>query len=321
MVAQPLQVHINFLKDVLPLIPVDAALGAAATRELFLDWCEGLGYWTVRRACPLDGEHGSQDLAVEKPEVSDFEWSLALYTLLARVSLDVSPQEAERRFVAPACAADDATFAHLLETFSSMLSCAIADQTRVPAGAIPLLQAVGQRLLQCGHWSDGVGYRSGSTEADPGRIVESLFFRFPRKANLASRFANGDWRDVGLTLPIFEPVLRARGVDVRVARAWLSLCEDALDYYPPTHFIEHLKHVFPAQDGRPEWNDTPLVAKLAGLIQRFSERSIPLLPTHASELLKALDVLVDLGDRRAAAVQMSEIFRSTRRAESAADAA
>jgi hypothetical protein len=34
--------------------------------------------------------------------------------------------------------------------------------------------------------------------------------------------------------------------------------------------------------------------------------------TMAQKLLRALDRLVDMGDRRAAAVQLSEVFRSVR---------
>lgn len=49
-----------------------------------------------------------------------------------------------------------------------------------------------------------------------------------------------------------------------------------------------------------------------GLIQRFSERQQPMPLAMAQKLLRALDRLVDMGDRRAAAVQLSEVFRSVR---------
>lgn len=312
------QVHINFLKDILPFIPIAAALGNEDGRGLFLDWCEGLACWTVQRAYPTRDEEKVSGLAGERPEVDDFEWSLALYNFLCDVSLHLPAEEAERRFVASAAAADDETFGDLVMPFATRLACAIADKDPVPTAAVPLLQAVVARVLKFDYWGEPTSYRRASPEGDLSRIIDSIFFSRLGKAKLAKRFANGDWKDVIIVFPIFEPVLVAQGCQTMVASAWLSLCEQAFDNYPAEHFIKHLKHLFPGQGQRPAWHGTTLVARLAGLIQRFSERKAPLQATDAGELLRALDELVDMGDRRAAAVQMSEVFRSTRRSDSAA---
>ena len=52
-----------------------------------------------------------------------------------------------------------------------------------------------------------------------------------------------------------------------------------------------------------------MVARLSGLIQQFSQETQQLPLSTARELLVALDVLVDRGDRRAAAIQTSEDFK------------
>ncbi|OJW90262.1 MAG: hypothetical protein BGO71_15080 [Burkholderiales bacterium 67-32] len=57
------------------------------------------------------------------------------------------------------------------------------------------------------------------------------------------------------------------------------------------------------------WNGTLVPARVASLIQRFSERDAELPEPLARKLLRALDSLVDMGDRRAAAIQTSEVFR------------
>lgn len=51
---------------------------------------------------------------------------------------------------------------------------------------------------------------------------------------------------------------------------------------------------------------------MSELIQRFSERQQPMPLVMAQKLLGALDRQVDMGDRRAAAVQPSEVFRLIR---------
>lgn len=310
------QVHINFLKDILLFIPIAAALGNEEGHGLFLDWCEGLARWTVQRAYPTRDEEEVPGLAGERPEIDGFEWSFALYNFLCDVSLHLPAEEAERRFVASAAAADDETFGDLVVPFVIRVACAIANKDPVPTAAVPLLQAVVARVLKFDYWGEPTSYRRASLEGDLSRIIDSIFFSSLGKDALANRFANGDWKDVTIVFPIFEPVLVAQGCQTIVASAWLSLCEQAFDKYPAEHFIKHLKHLFPGQGQRPAWHGTTLVARLAGLIQRFSERKAPLQATDAGELLRALDELVDMGDRRAAAVQMSEVFRSTRRSDS-----
>lgn len=306
------QVHINFLKDVLTFVPLDVALADDDRRIPFLDWCEGLASWTVQRAYPI-GEEGERDgLAGDSADVSDFEWSLVLYKLLADVVQHIPAEECERRFLASAAKADDKTYCDLVGPFVTKLCCRLADEETIPAIVIPLLQTVVSRVRRVSNWPDDID-RQSREERDLSRIVESVFFSSMGTATLSKRFANGDWQDVALIFPLVDPLLQTHGHQPVVVSAWLSLCDQAFEHYPAGHFIEHLKYLFPGDGRQVAWRKPQLVAQLAGLIQRFSTREAPLQLEQTRELLRALDELVDMGDRRAAAVQMSEVFRSTRR--------
>ncbi|MDT4871880.1 hypothetical protein FQZ97_1070370 [compost metagenome] len=92
----------------------------------------------------------------------------------------------------------------------------------------------------------------------------------------------------------------------------MSLCESSFEHYPVQHFVDNLEHLLVGEGTPPGWRNTQLPARLSGLIQRFSERQQPMPLAMAQKLLRALDRLVDMGDRRAAAVQLSEVFRSVR---------
>ena len=129
----------------------------------------------------------------------------------------------------------------------------------------------------------------------------------------AKRFANHDWRVVEVISPSIEPFLETHGHIPTVTTAFLTLCERALETYPMERFVQHFHMVLPCSEGLPAgWRATTIVARLSGLIPQFSQktRSLPLLT--ARELLVALDVLVDGGDRRAAAIQTSEVFKDIR---------
>jgi hypothetical protein len=65
-----------------------------------------------------------------------------------------------------------------------------------------------------------------------------------------------------------------------------------------------------AGDGRRRPPAIP--AAIAGLVQAHADRLHPLPTELARNLLHILDALVDLGDRRSAALQLSESFRGVR---------
>jgi hypothetical protein len=57
------------------------------------------------------------------------------------------------------------------------------------------------------------------------------------------------------------------------------------------------------------WTGTLLAARVAGVVQRQADWNFPLKPSDAQELLKVLDALIDLGDRRSAALEQTEAFK------------
>ena len=60
------------------------------------------------------------------------------------------------------------------------------------------------------------------------------------------------------------------------------------------------------------WSGTTIAARIAGVVQRLAELNFPLAVKDARALLGILDRLVDMGDRRAAALQQSEQFRGVK---------
>jgi hypothetical protein len=67
------------------------------------------------------------------------------------------------------------------------------------------------------------------------------------------------------------------------------------------------------QDGIPlGWRGTTIAARTAALVHAFAEKSVPLPPSLAQAMLRILDRLVHMGDRRSAALQISEVFNEVR---------
>lgn len=306
--ANPVHVDTSLLEKVLQVIPLEVALADQAHAALFLDWCEGLAKWTTERIAPT-WARSRRDLD-DNYATSNFEWCHYLYQFLARVSLKLPVEEGFRRFLQPVMTANDEAFSDLTVSFTGHLIGQVMDRPEIPKGALPLLSVVAQRVLAHRDWQH-VGY-GGHSEQNFVGIVKHLFFADLGYAGWAVRFANGKWAEVEAVIPVFEPILRAHGSVTFVASAWMNLCESSFEHYPVQHFVDNLEHLLVGEGPPPGWRNTQLPGRLSGLIQRFSERQQPMPLAMAQKFLKALDRLVDIGDRRAAAVQLSEVFRSVR---------
>jgi hypothetical protein len=96
-------------------------------------------------------------------------------------------------------------------------------------------------------------------------------------------------------------------------RSFLTLCERAVKHYPGNQFIEEILDVLKKNSATPPgWRDGFIPARIAALVHEFGERTQPLPHSLAQDMLQVLDLLVDMGDRRAAALQTSEIFKEFR---------
>jgi hypothetical protein len=100
-----------------------------------------------------------------------------------------------------------------------------------------------------------------------------------------------------------------------VIGSFLTLCESAVEHYPPEVFVEQIDAILNKQPGVPVgWYGTTIQGRIAALVHAFAERSQPLSRALAQSMLRILDRLVDMGDRRSAALQTSEIFKDVRQA-------
>ena len=158
-------------------------------------------------------------------------------------------------------------------------------------------------------------YRSDYLERDVTELVRTLLMVSIEGAGGAARFGNGDYRDVALIELIVSRVLQYAGAHPTIVGFWLDLVERARDHYRFALFLEQA-HGLLAKRPTLAWRGTRIPGRLAGLVQHFVERE-----KAPDDLLRSalvlLDALIDEGDRRSAALQASEAFRSLERGSSA----
>lgn len=307
----------DYAPRVLRRIPIENVIADELRRPPFLSMCSDLLAWTIERLAPSwETDDGDRR---ERRSANLPEWRRSLFIFLGRVSSCIDADEARRRFLEPLFRLEDELCCSLLEPFIDTYICAaILDSPDIPPRAIQLLESCVERILR-----DRVLARASDRDGNlyghhlPNLISSFFFIRY--EAGGAVRFANGDWTDVRLVLPVVERMMESAGAIPHVIESFLTLCERAVAHYPGDRFIETMLGVLgktPATS--PGWRHSFIPARIAALVHEFGARTHPLPHALAQDMLQLLDLLVDMGDRRAAALQTSEIFRDVRLAPAAA---
>jgi hypothetical protein len=108
-------------------------------------------------------------------------------------------------------------------------------------------------------------------------------------------------------LSIIDRMVRNVGWSSYVMGKFLDLCQRAGRAYPISEFGAQTNAAFAAISNAEEgWTGTMLPARIAGIVQRQADWNFPLKLSDAQELLKVLDALIDLGDRRSAVLEQTE---------------
>jgi hypothetical protein len=133
------------------------------------------------------------------------------------------------------------------------------------------------------------------------------------RADLAARYVNGNWSEIGRILPLIDRFVRAGGWAAAVMDPFLTLCERAMANYTGDAFADQVLSIIGDGSGNLKgWRGTFIPVRVAELVQHFAHRNAPMTLALAQKFLRILDMLVDMGDRRSAALQLSESFREVR---------
>lgn len=217
-------------------------------------------------------------------------------------------------FLDPILALEENDCWSLLSPFTSSYVCAyIYDAPLVPKDAVTILSLCLERLLMDSTFQR-TSYRAGEISGiHLPELVRTLMFISVDRADLAARFVNGDWTEINLILPLLDRFIRSAGWSSTIMSQFLTCCERAKANYPAEKFSDQIITII---GERPEdlqgWHGTSNYARIAELVQYFSHKNTPMPLSLAQKFLQILDILVDMGDRRSAALQLSEEFREIR---------
>jgi hypothetical protein len=303
----------DYAPKVLERAPLDKIMNDSARQAQYLTLCDSLLDWTIERINPTWKEDESEREDRKGTEL--LEWRREFSQMLAKISGYLDSNIVRERFLNKIFSQEDELSYSFLAPFVNLYICMyVLDAKTVRNDAIQILNSCLDRVLK-DHTFKRSSYREGDLYGyDLPYLVRDLFFVSIENASGAARYANGCWDEIDIVLPLVDKFVRYAGWSTSVASHFLTLCERCGHCYPAELFADQVL-AFLDTSKLPGWRRTILPARIAGLIQNYADREQPLGYGLAQKMLRILDALVDLGDRRSAALQISEAFKDVRRSK------
>jgi hypothetical protein len=296
----------QYAAKLLRYFPIEEWLQTPTRRDQAIAYIWELVRWTGDRLYPSFRDEDGSDSA------NLFEWTEALARFVARVILALPLDEALLAFVDPIAGRGRGRRdrQYLSTVTDSITRRYVYDATEIPAGTLEMLDALMTRMLAERDFSP-TSYRAGEiNDRELREMIESFLLTSATDCPGAARFANGDWSDLGQLLPQIDRLMAAVGWADAVMDQFLTLVSRTAAVFPISTFSRIVLAVLDSGHVRLErWKQAGLPATISGGIQALADANQPLSIPDARGLLLILDRLVDLGDRRAAALQQSEHFR------------
>ncbi len=304
--APPVQWSGQYGAKILARIPIEKIVRSDA-RAPFLEFIYKLLDWTLAKISPPWVKAGHR----ERHSTDLYEWTHQIGETLGALASLLPTETVRTSLLDPIFSLEDDQCWDLLSPIvGHFVGPEIYDGPQISPHATQILGACLDRVLKAPAFVPG-RYRSGElTGFKLPDLAQSFMFVSVERADAAARFANGDWSEIDKILPIIDHFVRAAGWGATIMSNFLTLCERAKAFYPADQFAGQIIDVIERQaEHLRGWEGTALPARIAGLVQHFADRDTPLQRSVGQAMLRILDLLVDMGDRRSAALQLSETFR------------
>lgn len=292
--------------------PIESWLENAIFRPFVEKWLLQITNWTAERLMPPWQDQGDRRRR-SSPEVAHLaEWNSALGQLIARSVPFLTFAFVRDRLLKAFLSVDEQGMRVLAPFVTQAVTRHVMDSSTIPPNIFELLDLCADRVIQDPIFQPG-SYRAGEIVGwDMPQLIKALLFvPIDEHAAGSARFANGDWSQVGTLMPIVTKLIAKTGWSTFVAQTFMTLCERAGKDYPVHEFATQANTMLNGlSNSKGAWSGTTLPARIAAMVQLLADANFPLQRVDAQNLLRVLDALIDLGDRRSAALEQTSAFKN-----------
>ena len=298
----------QFAASVFQHLPIEAWCQSDIYRPLLQHALKQFVVWTSELLMPSWRERGPDDDLARM-----IEWTRLLGDLLARAAPYYETEMVRREFLAPFLTDDKNALLVLAPFADRTVARHVLDAETIPSNTFDLLNDCVERVVRDQIFNLASSRAGEVRGSELSELIRALLCVAVEKADGAARFVNGDWSQISLIMPLVTRLVTATGWSPFVMGQFLTLCERAGTAYPLDAFAVQANAVLAViENAKGGWAGTLLPARIASVIQCLADAHFPLQADQARELLRILDALIDLGDRRSAALEQTEAFRGIR---------
>ena len=300
----------QFASKIMDRMPVGEAMVGTISRAHFLSFARAFLAWTIEKISPSWETSDQHD---KEYGIEVFEWRESFSRVLGHTAGHLEAEKISADYLEPICALrDEPCFSVLAPLVDGYVCAHVYDAPTIAASSQHVLDETLTRFLQAQQFERNAHRRGELRGREMKMLTKALLFVSVEKAMGATRFANGDWTDIAAVVPTVDRFVRGTGWSASVMGEYLTLCERAREVYPADVWTDQVLSLLEPEHADLLWHGTTIPARIAGLVQHFSDRHSRLSAGLARKLLRILDALVDFGDRRSAALQSSPAFREVR---------
>jgi len=296
----------DYAYKVINLIPIRKIMNDSRYHDGLLELCDKMLNLTLERINPSWVNDQKRQQNNQRDDLLKGRRQLA--NILAFVTSNLSATEIKNRYLQKFFGLKDKLCVSFIESFiDRYIHINILNSENIKEEVIEVIDYCVDRVLQNTTFNRADRIYS----IDFPYLIPTFLFIHSNENN-ARRFANGKWQDIGLIIPIVNKFISKAGWSTTVVTHYLTLCEKAIKHYPVEEFGKQvLSIIVDYSESLVYWKDTTIPKRISNLIQSFAEKGnrhfeLPI----ARNLLRIIDVLADMGDRRSAVLQNSEVFRN-----------
>jgi hypothetical protein len=305
LIPPPVRWDAEHAAEVLKCVPYTAVMSSGAKSHLQTFLQDSLS-WTVTKKSP-PGQNGRRD-RLGNEQV--YKWTRSIGAGFGSIAGLLEVDEIKSTFLDTIFYLEDEFCWEMLAPFcQNFVARNILRQQVISPYAIQLLNICQGRVLQSSVFNSGHYNRGKFYGSDLPSLLRTLMFVEADSYSGTIRFFDDKWDALRLVLPLIDNFIWAGGWSVAVMGHFLTLCERAIAVFPAGHFADLILFVLDGQVSLQAWHGTSICPRLADLVNKLANRETPMPVELRQKMLRILDALVDMGDRRSAALQQGEIFR------------
>lgn len=283
----------------------------------FINFFNRLIEWTIQYSNIPDGysKNTTQKFYDDHMNKLDYKWNHSLSSILFQLIDFYSFDEFKSIFLENIGKSKNSELSYEIFNFlAASIMGAIMDRKDFSGSYFPILDWTIDLILNDNVFNKTFNPQGKLSDPDIESIIKNMFFILDQTCSKSARFANNDWSEVNIIIPLVEKLVLRVGWMPTIMFFFLQLCKKSKDFFPVETVISLLSHVFSTnEDLLVIWAGKKFPSSISEILSYYIEKNENIDDLSKKTLLGILDTLIELGDSNSVSLRNSSFFKGIRK--------